>query len=110
MQDDSTLHDKIKFSLLYRAKSVTLHGKRKTPFSLQPVAYVVMVCPFLDFCKDDLVVASHHHVEHEVTDLTQNDARHDYGCCPAFNCEKVHGVVDEVCDAVLWDDADDFPL
>ena len=42
MQNDSTLHDKIKFSLLYRTKSVTLHEKRKTPFSLQPMAYVVM--------------------------------------------------------------------
>ena len=42
MQRDSTLHDKIKFSLAYRAKSVTLHEKRKTPIPLQPVAYVVM--------------------------------------------------------------------
>ncbi len=33
----------LKFSLAYRAKSVILHEKRKGAFSLQPVAYVVMV-------------------------------------------------------------------
>ena len=42
MQSDSALHEMPKFSLAYRAKSVTLHEKRKGTFSLQPVAYVVM--------------------------------------------------------------------
>ena len=42
MQNDDTLHKKIKFSLSYRAKSVTLHEKRKRPISLQTVADVVM--------------------------------------------------------------------
>ena len=42
MLSDTILYHKIKFSLAYRAKSVTLHEKRKSPFSLQPVAYVVM--------------------------------------------------------------------
>ena len=43
MQSDSTLHEMLKFSLAYRAKSVILHEKRKSTFSLQPVAYVVIV-------------------------------------------------------------------
>ena len=50
MQNDSTLHDKIKFSLAFRAKSVIMHEKCKTPFSLQPVAYVVVASA--DFPKN----------------------------------------------------------
>ena len=50
MQSDGTLHEMPKFSLAYRAKSVIQHGKRKSAFSLQPVAYVVVASA--DFPKN----------------------------------------------------------
>jgi hypothetical protein len=64
VQSDSTLHEMLKFSLAYRAKSVILHEKRKGPFSLQPVAYVVMVRqPCVDaFLQDDQLGVSSRHI------------------------------------------------
>ncbi len=43
MQSTSALHEMLKFSLAYRAKPLIPHEKRKSPISLQAVAYVVMV-------------------------------------------------------------------
>ena len=56
MQSDSALHEMLKFSLAYRAKSVILHEKRKSMFSLQPVAYVVMEAPLSLFQKRLLAI------------------------------------------------------